>query len=395
MPVIEKKNTHLFMITTHGNAGDLKDQQITEALTYITDTVNDDNTSKIFIGFDGDGAYGKLEWPTPSSTAVRIIDGLIKLDYKNVVLVQSQVYDYCAIPYDYSKKVPGLFERQELFEGQGFYPSFNQIQIMFHPYKTNNDTHTQEDAEENVTSVPFYTIAYNKKEGEEDEEEAKRKEKIDKLEKEGKPSDAEAVKNATKRIDVIDEFVEVEYGMRGEKGEKLLYGMRGKKGEKLPKEFNELGLTNLNDLGPNNVDVAFLNVDLYGGTSHVKEGLKQDGEPAGSTAAWLASKLLTDKIPKENIHLIALWDRCIEGNKQYELSITRRTVELMTDRRYKVKVLQKEYNTPELDKCKSLKENMNELNRARFGKLGGGRRKSKKKKKKEPEEQTELGNLVS
>ena len=171
--------------------------------------------------------YGKLEWPTPSSTAVRIIDGLIKRNYKNVVLVQSQVYNYCAIPDDYSKKVPGLFE------GQGTYPSFNQIQLMFHPYNTNNDT--QEDAEENVTSVPFYTIAYNKKEGEEEEEEAKRKEKIETLEKEGKTSDAEAVKNATKRIDVIDEFVKVEYGMRGKKGEKLLYKY------KLPVELNELG----------------------------------------------------------------------------------------------------------------------------------------------------------
>ena len=98
-------NSHLFKITTHGNAGNLEEASVSRALQYITEKITD-KTSKIFIGFDGDGAYGE-PWPTPSSTAVRIIDGLIKLGYKNVVLAQSQVYNYCAIPDDYSKKVPG------------------------------------------------------------------------------------------------------------------------------------------------------------------------------------------------------------------------------------------------------------------------------------------------
>jgi hypothetical protein len=82
------ENSNLFMITTHGNVGNLEEASVSRALEYITKVT--DKTSKIFIGFDGDGAYGE-PWPTPSSTAVRIIDGLIKLDYKNVVLAQSQV----------------------------------------------------------------------------------------------------------------------------------------------------------------------------------------------------------------------------------------------------------------------------------------------------------------
>jgi hypothetical protein len=175
--------------------------------------------------------------------------------------------------------------------------------------------------------------------------------------------------------------------MRGKKGEKLLSELPAELNELGPRalnelgprELNELGPRALNELGPNNVDVAFINVDLYGGTSHVKEGLEHDGKPAGSTAAWLESKLLASIIPGKNTHLIALWDRCIEGNKKYELSITRRTVELMKDKKYTVKVLQKEYNEKELDKCKSSKASYKEINNARFKELTGGRRKSKKR----------------
>ena len=273
--MVDLSNSHLFMITTHGNAGNLKEASVSRALQYITEKVTD-NTSKIFIGFDGDGAYGE-PWPTPSSTAVRIIDGLIKLGYKNVVLSQSQVYNYCAIPDDYSKKVPGT-----------------EIELKFHSYKSNSNT--QKDDTGNVTSVPFYTIAYNRKEGED---------------KKG----------------FINEYVEVEYGMRGKKGEKLLYKLPGGP-ISLSENKAELTLT----------DVAFLNVDLYGGTSHVKQGLKHDGEPAGSTAAWFVSQLLTE-IPKANIHLIALWDRNKEGDKKYELSITRRTLGLIREKGYSVKLL--------------------------------------------------------
>jgi hypothetical protein len=269
-------NSHLFMITTHGNAGNLEEASVSRSLQYITEKVTD-NTSKIFIGFDGDGAYGE-PWPTPSSTAVRIIDGLIKGGYKNVVLVQSQVYNYCGTPDDYSKKVPGI-----------------EIELKFHSYKSVSNT-KKKDAEENVTSIPFYTIAYNRNEDEEQK-------------------------------DFINEYVEVEYGMRGKKGEKLLYKLPGGP-ISLSENKAELTLT----------DVAFLNVDLYGGTSHVKQGLKHDGKPAGSTAAWLASQLLTE-IPNANIHLIALWDRNKEGDKKYELSITRRTLGLIREKGYSVKLL--------------------------------------------------------
>ena len=268
-------NSNLFMITTHGNAGNLEKASVRRALKYIIEKVTD-NTIKIFIGFDGDGAYGE-PWPTPSSTAVRIIDGLIKRGYKNVVLAQSQVYNYCKSPDDYSKKVPGT-----------------EIKLKFHSYKSNIDTQTDDSG--SVTSIPFYTIAYNKNEDEEQK-------------------------------DFINEYVEVEYGMRGKKGEKLHYKLPG-------------GPIILSENGAKLVlnDVAFLKVDLYGGTSHVKKGLKHDGEPAGSTAAWFASQLLTE-IPKKNTHLIALWDRYKEGDKKYELSITRRTVGLMTDREYNVELL--------------------------------------------------------
>ena len=275
-------NSHLFMITTHGNVGNLEEASMSRALKYITEKVTD-KTIKIFIGFDGDGAYGE-PWPTPSSTAVRIIDGLIKLGYKNVVLAQSQVYNYCSDEKCYSIKVPET----------GKIPG-TEIELKFHSYNSNNDTQTDDSG--SVTSIPFYTIAYNKNEDEDQK-------------------------------DFVNEYVEVEYGMRGKKGEKLHYKLPG-------------GPISLSENGAKLVfnDVAFLKVDLYGGTSHVKESLKHDGEPAGSTAAWLASQLLTEKIPKENTHLIALWDRYKEGDKKYELSITRRTVGLMTDRKYNVELL--------------------------------------------------------
>ena len=197
---------YLFMITTHGLSGNLREDHIDKALGYITKKAHNP-TDRIFIGFDGDGAYEteiRKEWPTPSSTAVMIIDGLIKLGYENVVLAQSQVYDYCFPPEDYSKEVPGTGTETE-----------TGIIQRFHPYKDNPNPNTETDDE--GVSVPFYTIEYNKKKKEEQK-------------------------------DFIDENVKVEYGMRGEMGDKLLYRLPEQCKITLSENGAELKLTPQNTL---------------------------------------------------------------------------------------------------------------------------------------------------
>ena len=99
-----EQNSFLFMLATHGDGVSLAEGFSKEAVKYIEAQVKQNKDSKIYIGFDGDGAYGKV-WPTPTSTALSIIDKLISQGFKDIVLAQSQVFSLCEGSEYYSKHV--------------------------------------------------------------------------------------------------------------------------------------------------------------------------------------------------------------------------------------------------------------------------------------------------
>lgn len=317
---LDNSNNYLFMITTHGKNGKLDSKFIEECVKFIRE-ISGIETKNIFIGFDGDGAYGN-EWPMPSTTAVTLVYELLQLKL-NVGLVQSQVFSYAEPPAKYSqvcltnligtngnnKKIKVDFydpyqntiedesnPKPQVYkevETEGLVTGGSQPETSYQPWKI------VEDQVDDSLKVPFYTIAYNV------------------------PTDDE--KRKQKPHTHYDSVV-VPYGVDGKMGNKLTVLQTEGIGNQEKVFLKEILVR-----GPNGKYV-----DLYGGSSSVKGGkdLEGTGEFAGSTDAWVKSKFMKH-IPQNQRYLLCFWDEDEVGEEEnsYELSISRRTSDMLLSKR--------------------------------------------------------------